>query len=179
MTKKIDAQISILARPKEGSGTHQDQLITISLYDKVSGCQLFEVELSADRFVEAAMGRLAHTKCEATISEFGLKSVGKTYRSVRASVELPPHIKLSGYSNQAASKWLNDNIKGVDGWQVDAYLGSQSSISYVPGGTGKIANFNFFIYLPQDVATPEPRWEERGSAVVKITKQEPSTTKKK
>jgi hypothetical protein len=68
-----------------------------------------------------------------------LDVVGKKKISERRSVICP----ISTYDKEILKVWLIENCK-EDGWELDAYLGSQNSVGYVKDGTK--LNYSVFRY---------------------------------
>lgn len=85
------------------------------------------IELTTDEFAMLVTGcHQSNIKMQVR----GLDKVGKRRILQRRQVKCP----LSTYDKEALSKWIDDNCQ-EEGWFVNNYLGSQSSVKRVDDGT--------------------------------------------
>ena len=143
---KIQTDISI-SRPSDSTG---EKYIEVRLKDDASHITFATVKVGLADFMEALTG-LAHMECETEVR--GLEYVGKVREREQASVfiseneyrKITDGLKYYRHTD-VLGQWLIDN-HSREGWMVDTYLGSQSSIKNVEGG--KMLNFSYFRYVEQ------------------------------
>jgi hypothetical protein len=96
-----------------------------------------ELELTGEQFAEAITG-LYSSDIKGSIK--GLDRVGKTrVREARSVV-----CSLKTWDRDVLQQWLLENCQ-EEGWLIDAYLGSQTSIKTVEDGTQ--LNYSVFKYI--------------------------------
>lgn len=125
---EIDVEVGI-------TRTSRDE-IHIRFQDKTSRAQFVDVTMTPADFTMALTG-LYGVEAKAVVK--GLDVVGKTKIVERRSIECP----LSTYDKKELAAWLEANAK-EEGWRVDTYLGSQSSVSHLNGKT--ILNYSVTRY---------------------------------
>lgn len=101
--------------------------VRIRFRDEASGIEFAEASLSVEAFGYAVTGL---SEQEADLNVKGLQCVGKLRVFERREIDCP----LDTYNKDVLSAWLKENAK-EDGWILDAYLGSQNSISRRDGIT--------------------------------------------
>jgi hypothetical protein len=108
------------------SRTSQDKVV-ISIVDDASRLQFVEVSMSVEDFGYAITG-LAYRPADLEVR--GLQYVGKTHIRASRTIECP----LNTHDKPTLRKWLEENAQ-EDGWLLDTYLGSQTSITRGDGKT--------------------------------------------
>lgn len=99
----------------------------IRLRDDASCVNFVEVKMTAEQFAEAVTGlHISDVEMEVR----GLENVGKK-RVRETRIVVCPH---KTYSKEPLQTWLINNCQ-EEGWTLDLYLGSQSSVKSVDGGT--------------------------------------------
>lgn len=127
--KKLSAAVTISRR--------SDGVITIEFVDQTSRIRFAEVEMSPEEFANAVTG-FGYRPAKLTVT--GLEFVGKVPLTESRTIEYPNKC----YSRAEMSEWLKDNAR-EDGWFIDTYLGSQSSVIYRDGKT--ILNYTVTKYV--------------------------------
>lgn len=102
--------------------------ISICVQDHASHAQFLELEIDPAEFANALTG-LSHVECTGEVR--GLENVGKQIVSETRKVEYPHGGRPKRHELEA---WLLLNCQ-EEGWIIDPYLGSQSSISNYDGKT--------------------------------------------
>jgi hypothetical protein len=103
-------------------GRRSDGAIVITVQDESSHAQFLELEMTPENFALALTG-LALTEARGTVRNLG--SVGR-HRIVETREAIYP--RSSAYdSREKMRAWLEANCQ-EDGWLLDTYLGSQSSV---------------------------------------------------
>jgi hypothetical protein len=108
------------------SRTSQDKVV-ISIVDDASRLQFVEVSMEPEAFAYAITG-LAYRPADIEVR--GLEFVGKTHVREQRTIECP----LNTHDKSTLRKWLEDNAQ-EEGWLLDTYLGSQTSITRGDGKT--------------------------------------------
>lgn len=116
-----------------------DNFVRIRFEDNTSHTKFAEAKLSLEQFAEAVTGMYVS---DVEIEVRGLEYVGKQKVSERRSVFCP----LNGYKKEELRDWLIENCQ-EDGWFINSYLGSQSSVKSVDGGT----QLNYAVYKYVDI----------------------------
>lgn len=122
MNKPLKAKVTI-----SRVSYHDCEKVVISIDDVSSGIQFAELELSLESFGQAVTG-LSYRDADLTVR--CLEHVGKLRITEKRIIECP----LSTYSRYELESWLRENAQ-EEGWIVNNYLGSQTSISYKEGKT--------------------------------------------
>lgn len=116
---KIIAKISI-TRPSWSDGK---KAISITITDEASRVEFFDGEITLEDFAECVTG---HGFKEIIAEVRGLDAVGKTRVKEDRSIE---YTGPKTYKRDEYRAWLEENGK-ENGWIIDSYLGSQTSISH-------------------------------------------------
>lgn len=135
---KINANISISRNSSDEIG--------ISVADEASGITFLDLRLTPQEFAMALTG-CAYTDVKAAEVR-GMDVVGKRKVVEPRTVVYPGE---SYGSREEMRAWLKENGK-EEGWIVDSYLGSQSSISR----KGDETILNYSVYRFEAVAESEP-----------------------
>lgn len=122
-TMKIKCNLHI-GRPQGGGGP---EVMTIEVSDKASHIQFLSLKIPLADFMKALTGQFLN---EVAGEVFGLDVVGKTRVVEPREIVCP----LTTYKQKELKEWLEANAQ-EDGWIVDSYLGSQSSVSRNQDGT--------------------------------------------
>ena len=101
-------------------------MVSISIVDDASGIEFVDIEMDLATYGATITGL---SRQAATGVVRGLEHVGKTLVRESRSIFCP----LKNASREEQREWLREHGK-EDGWIVDTYLGSQSSVGYVEGG---------------------------------------------
>lgn len=105
-----------------------------------SNTRFLDAYIDADTF--AKMITSAHVEFEADVN--GLDRVGK--RKIRESRSVVVHRdKLNGLGRDAAKEYVKRHCQ-EDGWLLDSYMGSQSSVVYQPNDMVKL-NYAVFKFV--------------------------------
>lgn len=104
-----------------------DDRVYIRIEDSTSGVEFVEVSMSLAAFGSAVTG---HGCQDVLLKVRGLGFVGKTRVTEKRSIDCP----LRSYDRGELTNWLKENAQ-EEGWLLDTYLGSQSSIGYHNGKT--------------------------------------------
>lgn len=122
MSKSLKAKVTI------SRVTYSDhEAVNISIEDVNSGIQFAELELSLESFGQAVTG-LSYREADLTVR--GLQYIGKRQVTEKRTIECP----LTTYDRTKLESWLRENAQ-EEGWIVNTYLGSQTSVSYKEGKT--------------------------------------------
>lgn len=134
----IQASISI--------GRDSSDTIRIRITDNTSRVQFVDLKMSPHDFAMAATG-LSFVPVVATVN--GLEYVGMRKVSEPRTIECP----LDTYDRGRLSAWLIDNAQ-EPGWTLDAYLGSQGSISTTLSCSGRTLRYRVykFVNVTQETA---------------------------
>jgi hypothetical protein len=114
-----------------------DDKISVSFVDDASRTEFLDVQLSMSEMMSALTG-LAYVPVKGEVR--GLDVVGKERVREKRSITYPGRSS----DRSVMQKWLTENAQ-EEGWTVDSYLGSQSSISYKDGET--ILNYAVFKFV--------------------------------
>mgnify|MGYP004703519991 CR=1 FL=1 len=110
--------------------------IYIRIIDSASRVEFAEVAMTVEDFGYAITGL---SEQEGELKVRGLELVGKHKITEPRSIECP----ITGYDKTLFRKWLDEHAQ-EDGWMVNNYLGSQSSVLYKEGKT--ILNYSVVKY---------------------------------
>lgn len=113
----------------------------LRVQDETSRATFLEMEFSMADFMQALTG-LAYTDA-AKAEVFALDVVGKQKVTEARSVVFPG----VSYDRNEMSAWLKQNCQ-EEGWRLDSYLGSQSSIYQRDGKT--VLNYHVYRYVSLD-----------------------------
>ena len=131
--RKINASLTI-SRPS-GAG---DEVIRIAIMDETSRARFVELEIGLADFTSVLTG-LSEVKCNGTVRN--LEVVGK--RKVQEKRSL---LYTGDYCKRSElEEWLSENGK-EEGWEVDTYLGTQTSVVYQQDGSSYMLNYRVFRY---------------------------------
>ncbi len=119
--------------------------IGITIQDEASNIQFVDVSMNFSDFAEAITGH-SNMPCEGEVR--GLQYVGMERVCENRTVEYP----LGGYNKADMRAWLETNCQ-EDGWLVNGYLGSQSSVIHKDGKT--FLNYSVTKYVPVAEEAPE------------------------
>lgn len=111
--------------------------INIGIEDALSSIEFIDAKISCEEFAKAITG-LSSRPMEAEI--IGFEYVGKLKIREERKIECD----LKSYNRNELEVWLKNNAQ-ENGWILDSYLGSQSSISYF--GDKKILNYAVYKYV--------------------------------
>ena len=100
--------------------------VNIRIVDNASRIQFVEVSLSVEQYGYLITG-LSEQECEMQVR--GLDKVGKHRVSESRTIFCP----IRSYNKETLVQWLVDNAQ-EEGWTLDTYLGSQSSIKHREDG---------------------------------------------
>ena len=114
-----------------------DDTIRIRFEDIASSIEFAEVTMTPEAFGSAITGLSSQ---DAELEVRGLQFVGKQRINELRQIECP----LKTYDRKEMENWLRDNAQ-EDGWMVNTYLGSQSSIKHKDGKT--ILNYSVTKYV--------------------------------
>ena len=128
--------------------TNHDK-IRIYLTDELSRVEFVQLEMDPAEFALALTG-LAAQPSNCTVH--GLEYVGKRKVREPRSIECP----LPGYQGKdKLQQWLLDNAQ-EEGWTIDPYLGSQTSVSYHSGAEGGVTlRYSVYKYIDVEEDTEE------------------------
>ncbi|WP_239354793.1 hypothetical protein [Providencia rettgeri] len=126
-----------ISRPSYGDDREK---INIVVKCDVSKLRFLSLEIDYADFAKCITG-LSEVDCELEVS--GLENVGKKRITEQRSVICP----IKSYEKRVLRDWLINN-KQEDGYILDAYLGSQSSVQYCDEGT--ILNYRVIKYVEVD-----------------------------
>lgn len=104
-----------------------DDKVRISFEDAASHIEFATVSLSPEAFGHAVTGLSMQ---EGELEVRGLEFVGRRRITERRQIVCP----IKSYDKSVLTAWLNENAQ-EEGWLLSTYLGSQSSVSHVEGGT--------------------------------------------
>ena len=128
---KIKACLSI--------GRDSSGMIRIRIRDQSSRREFVDLGISAEGFGLAVTG-MSEIECDAVVS--GLGMVGMNKIQERRRIVCP----INTYDKNVLADWLKKNCQ-EDGWQLIAYLGSQSSVAHCPDGV--VLNYSVVRYEAQ------------------------------
>lgn len=114
-----------------------DDMIYIQITDESSKSRFVELELTTSNFAMAVTG-LSHVECKLSVDR--LDAVGKE-KQVETRKALCP---LNTYDREKLVQWIHQNC-WEDGWEIDAYIGSQGSVTRVDDGT--LLRYKVFRYI--------------------------------
>ena len=117
-----------------------NETIRIRITDNTSRVQFVDLKMSPHDFAMATTG-LSFVPVEAIVT--GLEHVGMQKVSEKRTVDCP----LNTYDRDELRAWLIDNAQ-EPGWTLDAYLGSQGSISTPPSGNGRTLRYLVYKFVP-------------------------------
>lgn len=119
--------------------SRDDTYMSISITDVASGIKFTNVSVSLQQFIEALTG-LSEVSCvhETRNTEY----IGKHYVSEQRTIIVPN----LGYDKKVYETWLINNAQ-EEGWILDPYLRSQSSVTYKDDSA--ILNYIVFKYIDQ------------------------------
>jgi len=123
-TRKIHATITI-SRPSYHDGR---KAIRITINDQASRIEFLDAEISMEDFAECLTGH-GHQPIEIELR--GMDVVGKTRVRETRTIE---YTGSNSWEREVLEQWLQDNAQ-EEGWIIDHYLGSQSSIDHMDGKT--------------------------------------------
>lgn len=133
--EKLPAKLTI----SKVQPNRDDAYMSISITDANSGIKFTNVAVSLKQFIEALTG-LSEVDC--THETRNTEYVGKYYVSERRTITAPRF----GYDKKAYEVWLISNAQ-EEGWILDPYLRSQSSVTYKDDSA--ILNYTVFKYVDQ------------------------------
>ncbi len=136
MTKEFDVNVSC-------SRDSHDRF-TIRIRDEGAVNASFEVTLTPENFAYLVSSMIV--KAKATVRRPDL--FGKKRISERRSIKCP----LRGHGREPLKKWLIDNCQ-EDGWELDPYLGSQGSVTFLVGEDGCMLNYRVQRWEDKDEQT--------------------------
>lgn len=119
MNKKIEVAVSI--------GRNSRDEVHIRIEDRASSVEFVDVSMSYEEFAKALTGL---SMVDATAEVRSLEVVGKT-RIHETRKTLCP---LDTYNKADLVDWLNKNCQ-EEGWTLQTYLGSQTSVKRTEAGT--------------------------------------------
>ncbi|MBQ0339640.1 hypothetical protein J9236_00095 [Providencia rettgeri] len=126
-----------ISRPSYGDDREK---INIVVKCDVSKLRFLSLEIDYADFAKCITG-LSEVDCELEVS--GLENVGKKRITEQRSVICP----IKSYEKRVLRDWLINN-KQEDGYILDPYLGSQSSIKMCDEGT--VLNYRVIKYVEVD-----------------------------
>lgn len=109
---KLDADITILG---------SEHGVTIEINDRDANSTICEIELSTKDFVSAAMGRLAHVRCTASVP--CPERIGKQHEHKDLIFEMPE----CSYKDRTDTAIKEAEKSCPEGWFFSKYFGSQGS----------------------------------------------------
>lgn len=117
-----------------------DNKINIRIVDVNSRIEFAHIAMEPANFAECITG-LSDQEGELTVK--GLEFVGKTKIRESRKIVCP----LNTYDTNILTQWLEDNAQ-EEGWMVETYLGSQSSVVRLDGKT--FLNYSVIKYVDQE-----------------------------
>ena len=114
-----------------------DDIVRISFKEEKSGISFAEVKMTPHDFAMALTGL---SMIEADLEVKGLQHVGKTRVIECREIYYP----FNTHNREKMSAWIREN-DGGDGWFVNDYLGSQSSIERK--GNGYLLRYSVYKYV--------------------------------
>lgn len=119
------------------SKNNRDQ-VTVYLKDRNSNIRFAEVKLTLEDYARVITG-LSEVIGEGEVR--GLENIGKLY------VHQPrtAHCPHENYTHEQYEQWLQDNCR-EEGWIVNSYLGSQTSISRSQDPEHRGSTLRYFVY---------------------------------
>jgi hypothetical protein len=119
---RINGHITI-SRPNYGDGR---KAISIQIEDNASHAHFLVIEMTLEDFALALTG-VGHIPMTAEVR--ALEVIGKRRITEPRTIECP----LDTYKTEELREWLKQNAQ-EDGWIVNTYLGSQSSVKHHDNG---------------------------------------------
>jgi hypothetical protein len=113
--------------------------IRIAIKDKNSGLRFVEAHMTPADFAMAITGM---SDQPANMVVHRLENVGKAKEIQKRRVHCP----FKSYDRKELEKWLVDNCQ-EDGWELNSYLGSQTSVITGLDGKGCILNYSVVRYV--------------------------------
>lgn len=123
---------------------NSNDVITLRVRDGLSRNVVLEAEIQLKEFAQLLTGL---SEVDAMADWHNTEFIGKTKIIESRSIVCP----LDGYDRKELSKWLKEN-SAEEGWFVDAYLGSQSSIGRRNGKV--LLNYRVFKYVDSPAIPP-------------------------
>lgn len=111
-------------------------IVRVRLQCEESRAVFAEAELTLEQFAQVITG-LACVEVPIEVRNLGV--VGKRKISEKRSAKFP----LKYYKTEELRKWLLGNCQ-EEGWRIDDYLGSQTSVEYADDGA--VLNYRVFRY---------------------------------
>lgn len=124
-----------ISRPTYGNG---DKFIVITVTDDSSQARFIDVKIGYEQFTEALTG-ISGVEIDfdvRALSYVGMKMVREKRRIL---------CQAPSYDRARQREWLEENAQ-EEGWFLDSYLGSQSSVSHTNEGT--YLNYAVYRYEP-------------------------------
>lgn len=124
--------------------------IQIELVCEKSYTHFCTIKMTLEDFAKAITG-MGHIKVFADLR--GLQYVGK--RRIREErTVLYPFTSLSTHKREEMEKWLEENCQ-EEGWILDSYLGSRSSISYAENVRFYNLHYSVYKYIDENSSVVE------------------------
>lgn len=126
-----------------------DDYMKIEIEDPISGIQFIEVDLPFTEFGQMLSGSSVNVQAELRGLEFvGMK---REYEKAKVTISEDDYNKLTRGTKyeegkNRLSEWLKTN-HAREGWMMDTYLGSQTSIQRDYKTCMYILNFGYFRYV--------------------------------
>ena len=121
-------------------------VIAITIEDVASGIDFVRIEMKPSQFAEAITG--LHGR-PGKMEIRGLRYVGKKKEVERAQLRLSKkslsRLRIEAHNKEKLEQYLK-KTQQKEGWILNSYLGSQSSVSY-QGDGGIILNFSYTRYV--------------------------------
>ena len=122
-------------------------VLYLKIEDKASGIEFVDLEFDAEQLANLMNQSIAYMEGKVR----GLSVVGKRYVSKTIQVRIPD--KIGAYNKEEIANYLLEYErafeKSNEGWKLDKYIGSQSSISHEEDGN--FANLKMFQYVDDDI----------------------------
>lgn len=150
MTQTLKGKLTI-GRPSRGDGVEQ---IEIRLKDVLSNARFLTIVVDPATFALAVTG-LSEQEVKFEVED--LDKVGLRKERRAASLVIEPGSPLQGRDKEMLRAHLR-TYHQEDGWMLDDYLATQSSVEILPGGFKRV-NFSYFRYVPVEhfrAAATEP-----------------------
>lgn len=112
--------------------------VNLRIHDGASGIEFVDIQLTLENYAMLITGL---SRVEATGEVRGLDKVGKTRVIEKRSVVCP----IGGYDKKVFQQWMIDNCQ-EEGWELDSYLGSQSSMALNDKGE-RVLNYSVTKYV--------------------------------
>ncbi len=146
MIELKDVTMSV-SRPSGGTLNGEDEYVRIEVVDNLSRTMVMRLEVSLSDFAKMITGRSDIQIGRALYH--GTDFVGKQRVSEkrRTFISKEEIANVGGaYPRKNLENWLVAN-KQEEGWFVDSYLGSQSSMEYDPESGGNWLNYRVHKYV--------------------------------